>query len=296
MKASAIAKDSLTTLFGNYLDLCKPKVVVLIVFTAIIGMFLAVPGMVPLQVLVFGTLGIGLAASSAAAFNHFLDRKQDAHMGRTSHRPLPTGQLEGSHVVAFATTLGVLAMLALMFFVNTLTAVLTFTSLIGYALVYTVYLKHATPQNIVIGGAAGAAPPVLGWCAVTGTIDPHALLLFLIIFVWTPPHFWALAVARRDEYAKANIPMLPVTHGADFTRLHILLYTILLILVTLLPYLTGMSGIFYFAVSLVLNVIFLYYSIVLIRSRDDGIAMKTFGFSILYLMILFAALLIDHYL
>ena len=296
MKASAIAEDSLTTLFGNYLDLCKPKVVVLIIFTAIIGMFLAVPGMVPLQVLVFGTLGIGLAASSAAAFNHFLDRKQDATMGRTRHRPLPTGQLEGSHVVAFATTLGILSMLALMFFVNTLTAVLTFTSLIGYALIYTVYLKHATPQNIVIGGAAGAAPPVLGWCAVTGTIDPHALLLFLIIFVWTPPHFWALAVARRDEYAKANIPMLPVTHGADFTRLHILLYTILLVLVTLLPYLTGMSGIFYFAVSLVLNVIFLYYSIVLIRSRDDGIAMKTFGFSILYLMILFSVLLIDHYL
>jgi protoheme IX farnesyltransferase len=296
MKASAIAEDSLTTLFGNYLDLCKPKVVVLIIFTAIIGMFLAVPGMVPLQVLVFGTVGIGLAASSAAAFNHFLDRKQDATMGRTRHRPLPTGQLEGSHVVAFATTLGILSMLALMFFVNTLTAVLTFTSLIGYALIYTVYLKHATPQNIVIGGAAGAAPPVLGWCAVTGTIDPHALLLFLIIFVWTPPHFWALAVARRDEYAKANIPMLPVTHGADFTRLHILLYTILLVLVTLLPYLTGMSGIFYFAVSLVLNVIFLYYSIVLIRSRDDGIAMKTFGFSILYLMILFSVLLIDHYL
>ena len=296
MKASAIAEDSLTTLFGNYLDLCKPKVVVLIIFTAIIGMFLAVPGMVPLQVLVFGTVGIGLAASSAAAFNHFLDRKQDATMGRTRHRPLPTGQLEGSHVVAFATTLGILSMLALMFFVNTLTAVLTFTSLIGYALIYTVYLKHATPQNIVIGGAAGAAPPVLGWCAVTGTIDPQALLLFLIIFVWTPPHFWALAVARRDEYAKANIPMLPVTHGADFTRLHILLYTILLVLVTLLPYLTGMSGIFYFAVSLVLNVIFLYYSIVLIRSRDDGIAMKTFGFSILYLMILFSVLLIDHYL
>jgi len=296
MKASAIAEDSLTTLFGNYLDLCKPKVVVLIIFTAIIGMFLAVPGMVPLQVLVFGTVGIGLAASSAAAFNHFLDRKQDATMGRTCHRPLPTGQLEGSHVVAFATTLGILSMLTLMFFVNTLTAVLTFTSLIGYALIYTVYLKHATPQNIVIGGAAGAAPPVLGWCAVTGTIDPHALLLFLIIFVWTPPHFWALAVARRDEYAKANIPMLPVTHGADFTRLHILLYTILLVLVTLLPYLTGMSGIFYFAVSLVLNVIFLYYSIVLIRSRDDGIAMKTFGFSILYLMILFSVLLIDHYL
>ena len=217
-------------------------------------------------------------------------------MGRTRHRPLPTGQLEGSHVVAFATTLGILSMLALIFFVNTLTAVLTFTTLIGYALIYTVYLKHATPQNIVIGGAAGAAPPVLGWCAVTGTIDPHALLLFLIIFVWTPPHFWALAVARRDEYAKANIPMLPVTHGADFTRLHILLYTILLVLVTLLPYLTGMSGIFYFAVSLVLNVIFLYYSIVLIRSRDDGIAMKTFGFSILYLMILFSVLLIDHYL
>ena len=279
----------------SYYELCKPKVVMLIVFTAVVGMFLAVPGMVPWQPLIFGTVGIGLAASSAAAINHFLDQKYDAKMARTKGRPLPHGDLTGKQVLGFAFTLGIIAMLILIFLVNELTAFLTFLSLIGYAVVYTVYLKHATPQNIVIGGAAGAAPPVLGWCAVTGTIDPYALLLFLIIFVWTPPHFWALAVARRDEYAKADIPMLPVTHGADFTRLHIVFYTVLLLLVTLLPYLTGMSGLLYLVAAIGLGLGFLYYAILLKRTADDVIAMKAFKYSIVYLMVLFAVLLIDHY-
>tara|TARA_R110002096_G_scaffold374321_3_gene568005 strand:+ start:12339 stop:13235 length:897 start_codon:yes stop_codon:yes gene_type:complete len=281
--------------WASYYELCKPKVVMLIVFTAVVGMFLAVPGMVPWQPLIFGTLGIGLAASSAAAINHFLDQKYDAKMARTQGRPLPHGDLTGKQVLGFAFTLGIIAMLVLVFLVNELTAFLTFLSLIGYAVVYTVYLKHATPQNIVIGGAAGAAPPVLGWCAVTGTIDPYALLLFLIIFIWTPPHFWALAVARRDEYAKADIPMLPVTHGADFTRLHIVFYTVLLLLVTLLPYLTGMSGLLYLVAAIGLGLGFLYYAILLKRTADDVIAMKAFKYSIVYLMVLFAVLLIDHY-
>ena len=279
----------------SYYELCKPKVVMLIVFTAVVGMFLAVPGMVPWQPLIFGTIGIGLAASSAAAINHFLDQKYDAKMARTKGRPLPHGDLNGTQVIVFAFSLGIIAMLVLIFLVNELTAFLTFLSLIGYAVVYTVFLKHATPQNIVIGGAAGAAPPVLGWCAVTGTIDPHALLLFLIIFTWTPPHFWALAVARRDEYAKADIPMLPVTHGAEFTRLHIVFYTVLLLLVTLLPYLTGMSGLLYLISAVGLGLGFLYYTILLKKTADDVIAMKTFRYSIIYLMVLFAALLIDHY-
>ncbi|MGR9108162.1 MAG: heme o synthase [Gammaproteobacteria bacterium] len=296
MKVTTLAAHDSLPVWTHYLALCKPRVVGLIVFTAVIGMFLAVPGMVPLPILVAGSLGIGLAASSAAAFNHYLDRTADAAMGRTKSRPLPTGQLRGSQVIVFATVLGALSMLILGLFVNPLTAALTFFSLIGYAVIYTVYLKHATPQNIVIGGAAGAAPPVLGWCAVTGSIDPHALLLFLIIFVWTPPHFWALAVAKQQDYANAQIPMLPVTHGADFTRLHILFYTILLFLVTLLPYLTRMSGWLYLGTALALNAVFLYYAVLLMRSRDNRIAMKTFGFSILYLMILFAALLFDHYL
>jgi heme o synthase len=281
--------------WASYYELCKPKVVMLIVFTAVVGMFLAVPGMVPWQPLIFGTLGIGLAASSAAAINHFLDQKYDAKMARTQGRPLPHGDLTGKQVLGFAFTLGIIAMLVLVFLVNELTAFLTFLSLIGYAVVYTVYLKHATPQNIVIGGAAGAAPPVLGWCAVTGAIDPYALLLFLIIFIWTPPHFWALAVARRDEYAKADIPMLPVTHGADFTRLHIVFYTVLLLLVTLLPYLTGMSGLLYLVAAIGLGLGFLYYAILLKRTADDVIAMKAFKYSIVYLMVLFAVLLIDHY-
>ena len=295
MKATTINQATLNTSWRAYLDLCKPKVVSLIMFTVVIGMFLSVPYMVPLQPLVFGTLGIGLAAASAAAFNHYLDRNADARMGRTQGRPLPTGQLNGSHVILFASVMAVTSMAILITFVNPLTALLTFCSLIGYAVIYTVYLKHATPQNIVIGGAAGAAPPVLGWCAVTGTIDPHALLLFLIIFVWTPPHFWALAVAKQKEYAKVDIPMLPVTHGADFTRLHILFYTILLLIVTLLPYLTHMSGLIYLFGAMILNTIFMYYAILLLRTRDDRVAMKTFGYSIIYLMSLFAVLLIDHY-
>lgn len=280
----------------SYYELCKPKVVMLIVFTAVVGMFLAVPGMVPWEPLVFGTIGIGLAASSAAAINHYLDQKFDAKMARTKGRPLPHGDLNGTQVLGFAFAIGGIAMLILTFLVNELTAFLTFLSLIGYAVIYTVYLKHATPQNIVIGGAAGAAPPVLGWSAVTATIDPHALLLFLIIFIWTPPHFWALAVARRDEYAKADIPMLPVTHGAEFTRLHIVFYTVLLILVSLLPYLTGMSGVLYLVTAIGLGLGFLYYAILLKKTADDFIAMKAFRYSIFYLMVLFAVLLIDHYL
>jgi len=279
----------------DYLELTKPKVSLLIVFTALVGMVLASPGMVPLPALIFGTLGIALASGSAAAFNHVLDRRIDEIMGRTRHRPLPTGHLQKRHAVAFATVLAVASMLILWPLVNGLTAALTFCSLIGYAMVYTLWLKRATPQNIVIGGAAGAAPPVLGWAAVTNSIDPHALLLFLIIFTWTPPHFWALAIARRDDYAKVGIPMLPVTHGIPYTRLQIVLYTILLILTTLLPYLTGMSGFIYLGIALVLNGRFLYYVLALQRGLRPELPMRTFKFSITYLMLLFAALIIDHY-
>lgn len=279
----------------DYYELCKPRVVFLIVFTAIVGMFLATPGMVPLDALVFGTLGIGLAAASAAAINQLVDQQVDSIMGRTSKRPLPTGHLSKSQALIFAITIGIIAMAILVFLVNVMTAVLTFFSLIGYAVIYTMFLKRATPQNIVIGGAAGAAPPVLGWTAVTGTIDPNSLLLFLIIFAWTPPHFWALAIHKRDEYAKVDIPMLPVTHGIEFTRLHVLLYTIILCVVTLLPYLVGMSGVIYLATTLVLDSIFMYYAICLKCAKGKSIAMKTFGYSILYLMLIFAALLVDHY-
>ena len=279
----------------NYIELCKPKVVVLIIFTAIVGMLLAVPGIPPLDLLIYGTIGIGLASSSAAAINHFIDQKADAEMARTQNRPLPTGDLNSQNVLIFAAILGIIAMFVLVVFVNPLTAALTLLSLIGYAVIYTVYLKHMTPQNIVIGGAAGAAPPVLGWCAITGEIHPHALLLFLIIFIWTPPHFWALAVAKREEYAKAKIPMLPVTHGPEFTRLQILLYTVLLLIVTLLPYLTGMSSLIYLGTALMLGLGFIYYAIKMMLEKDNKTAMKTFFYSINYLMIMFAALLIDHY-
>lgn len=279
----------------DYYELCKPKVVGLIVFTAIVGMFLSSPGLPPLAALFFGTLGIGLAAASAAAINQIVDQKVDADMRRTSKRPLPTGHLNNQQALIFALAIGIIAMAILVIFVNVLTALLTFLSLIGYAVIYTMYLKRATPQNIVIGGAAGAAPPVLGWTAVTGTIDPNSLWLFLIIFAWTPPHFWALAIHRRDEYAKVDIPMLPVTHGIEFTRLHVLLYTIILIIVTIFPYLVGMSHLFYLVSIVVLDSIFLYYVLKLQKGEQEGIAMKTFGFSILYLMLLFAALLIDHY-
>jgi len=258
-------------------------------------MFLAVPGWPPLSALLAGTLGIGLAASSAAAINHLLDRRIDAKMARTRNRPLARGQLTEHNVLLFALSLGLLAMITLVYWVNLLTAGLTFLSLIGYAVVYTVWLKRATPQNIVIGGAAGAAPPVLGWTAATGSLDPQALLLFLIIFVWTPPHFWALAIYRKDEYALVDIPMLPVTHGAAFTRLQILLYTILLVIVTTLPYLTGMSGLVYMSGVTVLNAGFMWYALRMMRSKNILLPMHTFAFSITYLMVLFIFLLADHY-
>jgi heme o synthase len=279
----------------DFLELTKPKVSLLIVFTAVVGMVLASPGLVPLPALLFGTVGIALASGSAAAFNHVLDRRVDEQMARTRRRPLPTGHLQTRHAVAFAALLAFASMSILWLLVNRLTAALTFCSLIGYAMVYTMWLKRATPQNIVIGGAAGAAPPVLGWAAVTNSIDPQALLLFLIIFTWTPPHFWALAIARRDDYAKVGIPMLPVTHGIPYTRLQIVLYTILLVLTTLLPYLTGMSGFIYLASALALNGRFLYYVLALQRGRRPDLPIRTFRFSITYLLLLFAALILDHY-
>jgi protoheme IX farnesyltransferase len=279
-----------------YYELCKPRVVALIVFTAIVGMFLAVSGWPPLSALLAGTAGIGLAASSAAAINHLLDQRIDAVMARTRNRPLPTGQLSTTQVLSFAFALCFISMATLVIWVNPLTAVLTFFSLIGYAVIYTVWLKRATPQNIVIGGAAGAAPPVLGWTAVTGSIDHNALILFLIIYVWTPPHFWALAIHRRQDYAAVDIPMLPVTHGVRFTRWHILFYTILLVIVTTMPYLTGMSGMLYLAGVTVLNIGFLWYALRLLRENDDSLPMQTFGYSIIYLMVLFVFLLADHYL
>ena len=281
---------------SKYLELCKPKVVQLIVFTAIVGMILAVPGWPPLQEFVAGTIGIALAASSAAAINHLLDQRIDAVMARTRNRPLPTGQLGDNQVLIIAGTLAFISMAVLVIWTNPLTAVLTFFSLIGYAVIYTVWLKRATPQNIVIGGAAGAAPPVLGWAAVTGAVDHNALILFLIIYVWTPPHFWALAIHRRKDYAAVDIPMLPVTHGVHFTRWHIFFYTILLVLVTTMPFLTGMSSLFYLAGVTVLNLGFLWYAFRLLRENDERLPMQTFGYSIIYLMVLFAFLLIDHYL
>ena len=291
--AEAVATARAT--WRSYYELTKPKVVLLIVFTAVVGTLLATPGMPPLDALVWGNLGIALAASCAAAINHVLDQKIDEKMARTRNRPLPTGTVNTVQALSFAGTLGVLSMLVLWFLVNPLTAVLTFLSLIGYAVIYTVWLKRATSQNIVIGGAAGAAPPVLGWAAVTNSIDPNALLLFLIIFIWTPPHFWALAIARRDDYARAEIPMLPVTHGIPYTRLQVLLYTVLLVLVTFMPFLTGMSGLIYLATALVLNGIFLYYALAMKLTGRAELPMKVFKFSVQYLMYLFAALLVDHY-
>jgi protoheme IX farnesyltransferase len=280
----------------DYWELTKPKVVALIVFTAIVGMLLATPGFPPPRLLLFATLGIWLAAASAAAINHVLDRRIDAEMVRTRRRPIPSGHVSEAAALLFAFALGLAAMLILALLVNPLTALLTFASLIGYSVIYTMWLKRATPQNIVIGGAAGAAPPVLGWAAVTDSVEANALLLFLIIFTWTPPHFWALAIARREDYARAGIPMLPVTHGIEFTRLHILLYTILLVIVTLLPFLTGMSGLVYLAGVLILDVIFLRYAWALRKGGRVELPMRTFRYSVNYLLLLFALLLADHYL
>ncbi len=280
----------------DYIELCKPGVVALMVFTAVVGMLLASPQVLPWNALIFGSLGIAFAAGSAAAVNHLVDRHIDAQMARTRARPLPTGQLQTQQAAVFALLLGLLGHGILYLLVNPLTAMLTFLSLIGYAVIYTLYLKRATPQNIVIGGAAGAAPPVLGWTAVTGTVDPYSLLLFLIIFVWTPPHFWALAIHRREEYAKVAIPMLPVTHGHEFTRLHILFYTVLLLLVSMLPFATGMSGLVYLAGALVFGLIYLYYALRLKLEPDNAtLPMRAFRYSITYLMAIFAALLLDAY-
>jgi heme o synthase len=293
---AAVPPSASTAHLRDYWELTKPKVVALIVFTALVGMLLATPDLPPWRPVAFGMLGIWLAAASAAAINHVLDRRIDAEMVRTRRRPIPSGHLSEVAALLFAFTLGLASMLILALLVNSLTAFLTFLSLIGYSVISTVWLKHATPQNIVIGGAAGAAPPVLGWSAVTGHVDPNALLLFLIIFTWTPPHFWALAIARRDDYAKAGIPMLPVTHGLEFTRLQILLYTILLCVVTLLPYLTEMSGLIYLAGAVVLGAIFLRYAFALKRRGGRvELPMRVFRYSVNYLMLLFALLLLDHY-
>jgi heme o synthase len=292
--------DPLITVLANpgwrdFMELTKPKVGLLIVFTAIVGMVLASPGMVPLPALVFGTLGIAMASGSAATLNHILDQRIDKQMARTRRRPLPTGRLRTSQALAFAGLLGVGSMLVLWPSVGGLCTLLTFASLMGYALIYTGWLKRATPQNIVIGGAAGAAPPVLGWVAVTHTIDAQALVLFLIIFTWTPPHFWSLAIARRDEYAKVGIPMLPVTHGIPYTRLQIVLYTVLLILCTLMPVLIRMSGLIYLAAALVLDARFLYLALALHRGVRPDLPIRTFRFSITYLMALFGAFVADHF-
>jgi protoheme IX farnesyltransferase len=293
--ATSVLNESKRVCWRDYLELCKPKVVALIVFTAIVGMLLAVPGLPPIDAVIFGTLGIGLASGSAAAINHVVDQKIDAIMGRTHNRPIPQGAMKSRDALIFALAIGAISMAILIIWVNVLTAALTFFSLIGYAVIYTMYLKRATPQNIVIGGAAGAAPPLLGWTAVTGSVDPGALLLFLIIFTWTPPHFWALAIHRADDYKKVGMPMLPVTHGKDYTRLQILLYTVLLFVVTLLPFSYGMSGWLYLVGAVALNLMFMVYAVRLYRDDNEKLPMKTFGFSIVYLMILFALLLVDHY-
>lgn len=279
----------------DYLEITKPKVVLLLVFTALVGMALAVPLWMPLQETLFGLLGIGLAAGSAATINHVIDQRTDAIMKRTANRPIPQGALSTRQCLAFAGLIGGLGMIVLVLLVNVLTAVLTFLSLIGYAVVYTVYLKRATPQNIVIGGAAGAMPPVLGWAAVTNEVTAASLLLFLIVFVWTPPHFWALAIHRRDDYAKVDIPMLPVTHGIPFTRVQIFLYTILLVIVTIFPYLIRMSGLLYLAGALVLGGMFLFHAWKMFDEKALKQPIRTFVFSINYLMWLFGIMLVDHY-
>lgn len=282
-------------LWRDYLELCKPRVVALMLVTALVGMYLAVPGGIALSLVGLSLAGIGLSAGSAAAINHLVDKRIDTLMARTRQRPVACARISVSHAVVFALILGVAGLSILAFTVNGLTAILTFITLIGYAGIYTGYLKRATPQNIVIGGLAGAAPPLLGWTAVTNQLDPHALLLVLIIFTWTPPHFWALAIYRFEEYRHAEIPMLPVTHGIAFTRLHVLLYTILLLVVSMLPGVVGMSGWLYTVGAGVLGLRFLYWSWALYRTSEPKIAMKTFRFSITYLLCLFIFLLLDHY-
>jgi len=284
------------SLIKSYYLLCKPNVVYMMLICAFVGMLLAEDSVSSISTICIALFGIALCSGSAAAINQVIDRKADAAMTRTDQRPLPQGELSAFHASCFAFVIGMLGALILYVFINTLTMVLTLASLIGYAFIYTVYLKRATPQNIVIGGLAGAAPPLLGWSSISNSIDPYALLLVLIIFVWTPPHFWALAIYRKDEYAKESIPMLPVTHGVAFTKLQIVLYTIILFIVSILPYVVLMSGEIYLVSSVILSSMFLYYSIKLYFSNDDSVAMKTFNFSIYYIFLIFIALLADHYL
>lgn len=280
----------------DYLTLCKIKVVTLIMLTAVVGMFMATQEVPPLGLVTFASIGIAFASSSAAVFNHIIDQKIDNEMKRTERRPLPEGKISSQSALIFGIVLGVTGIGVLLIAVNWLTAMLTFFALIGYAVFYTMYLKRATPQNIVVGGAAGAAPPLLGWTSITNSVELGALLLFAIIFIWTPPHFWALAIHRKKEYAKVNIPMLPVTHGHYFTRIQILLYTILLLIISVVPYLVGMSGLLYLVGAVILGLIFLYFAIQLLRwPNDKTLPMRTFGYSINYLMILFILLLVDHY-
>jgi len=293
--SSEAAATPININWRDYYEMCKPNVVLLMLLTSLVGMFMAIPGMVPWPVLIWGNLGIAMAAGSAAAVNHVIDRRIDGQMGRTSNRPVAKGKVKPQHALIFAAVLAVVGLTILYVLVNPMTAWLTLASSIGYAFIYTGYLKRATPQNIVIGGLAGAMPPLLGWVAVTGTLDANALLLVLIIYAWTPPHFWALAIHKRDEYAKVEIPMLPVTHGLEFTGLQILLYTVLLIISTMLPYIVGMSGFIYLVGVTLLNIRFLYWALRLYRGAYEKAAMKTFWYSIIYLMLLFVLLLVDHY-
>ena len=282
--------------FQSFFLLCKPRVTALIVFTAVIGMFLATPGMVPLTLLLAATVGIALASGAAAAFNCLIEQKIDARMARTRGRPLPSGQVTSLQTALFATVVGVTGLAILYTMVNPLTMWLTFATFVGYAVIYTIFLKPATPLNIVIGGASGAMPPILGWAAVNNVVSPEAMLLFLIIFTWTPPHFWTLALYRRHEFAQSGLPMLPVTHGEEYTRLHVLLYTVVLAAVTLMPFGVGMSGWLYLAAALVLDGVFLHYAWKIYRNYSDALSRRTFRYSILYLALLFTALLVDHYL
>ncbi|MEZ0332022.1 MAG: heme o synthase [Methylophilaceae bacterium] len=287
--------QELSVNFRSFFVLCKPRVSALIVFTAMIGMFLATPHMVPLGLLVAATIGIAMASGSAAAFNCLIEQSIDAKMARTKQRPLPSGQVNSVQTFIFATTVGCTGLSILYAFVNPLTMWLTLGTFVGYAVIYTVFLKPATPLNIVIGGASGAMPPILGWAAVTNSISPESLILFMIIFAWTPPHFWSLALYRRHEYAKAGVPMLPVTHGEAFTLLHILLYTIILVTISILPFTLGMSHLIYLVSVVILDAIFMAYVIALYRNYSHELSRRTFRYSILYLTLLFLALLLDHY-
>lgn len=296
MSRQEMAQHLVRVGWRDYWEMCKPNVVALMILTSLIGMLLAVPGMVPLDILLLGNLGIALCAGSAATVNHLVDRHVDQQMARTHNRPLAKGRLEPMQAAIFALILGLLGMAILLVFINALTAWLTLASLVGYAVVYTMFLKRATPQNIVIGGLAGAAPPLLGWTAVTNEISGHALLLVLIIFAWTPPHFWALAVHRRAEYARAEIPMLPVTHGVRYTKMHIFLYTLIMFAVSLLPYATGMLNWLYLLGAVLLGLGFIYWALVMLLTNRPGAGMDTFRYSIVYLMVLFVVMLLDHYL